>query len=251
MTNPERALNVFVLGATSAIALATIRIYAARGAALYLVARDPKKLSVAAADARVRGAAAVHTRSVDLSDTNAHESLVADAVQQLSRLDVILIAYGVLGDQGDGERDFAAAEAVFQTNFISAVSLITHLANELERRQSGTLAVISSVAGDRGRKSNYIYGTSKAAITVFLQGLRNRLDRHGVQVLTIKPGFVSTPMTAHLKQGLLFASPDEIAIGIVSAIEQQKDVVYLPWFWRPIACFIRSVPEHIFKRLNL
>jgi decaprenylphospho-beta-D-erythro-pentofuranosid-2-ulose 2-reductase len=251
MTEPEGALKVLILGATSAIALATTRIYAARGAAFYLVARDPKKLSVVAADAQVRGASAVYIRAVNLNDTNAHASLVADAVQQLSHLDIVLIAYGVLGDQSHGERDFAVAEAVFHTNFLSVVSLITHLANELEQRQSGTIAVISSVAGDRGRKGNYIYGTSKAAVTVFLQGLRNRLDRHGVTVLTVKPGFVSTPMTAHIKQGVLFTSSDKIGLGIVSAIERRKDVVYLPWFWRPIMWIVRSVPERIFKRLNL
>jgi len=251
VTESEGAVKVLVLGATSAIASATIRIYASRGAALYLVARDPKRLSVIASDAQIRGASAVYTRQANLNDTAAHASLVADAIQQLSYIDIALVAYGVLGDQGDGERDIGTALAVFQTNFISSISLITHLANELERRKSGTIAVISSVAGDRGRKSNYIYGASKAAVTVFLQGLRNRLDRRGVHVLTVKPGLVSTPMTAHLEQGVLFASPEKIALGIVSAIDHRKDVVYLPWFWRPILSIIRSIPERIFKRLDL
>jgi decaprenylphospho-beta-D-erythro-pentofuranosid-2-ulose 2-reductase len=250
MTKADPA-NVLVLGATSAIAMATIRIYAARGAVLYLVARNPEKLSVVAADARVRGASKVHVQALDLDDTGAHHALFADAIKEMSHLDIALIAHGVLGDQVQGERDFAAAKAVLCTNFLSVVSLATYLANEFQQSKSGTIAVISSVAGDRGRKSNYIYGTSKAAVSVFLAGLRNRLDRHGVHVLTIKPGFVATPMTAHLKQGLLFAAPEEIARGIVSAIDRRKDVVYLPWFWRPLLWAIGAVPERIFKHLNL
>jgi decaprenylphospho-beta-D-erythro-pentofuranosid-2-ulose 2-reductase len=251
MSGGNGRLNILVLGATSAIAQATTRIYAARGASFYLVARSPEKLSAAAADAQVRGASKVLTRACDLDDIKEHASLLADVRQQFARIDIALLAHGVLGDQAEAERDFAVAAAILHTNFLSVVSLVTHLANEFEREKKGTIAVISSVAGDRGRKSNYIYGTSKAAVTVFLQGVRNRLDRQGVQVLTIKPGFVATPMTAHLKHGLLFASPQRIAAGIVSAVEHRKDVVYLPWFWRPMMFIIRSVPERIFKGLNL
>jgi decaprenylphospho-beta-D-erythro-pentofuranosid-2-ulose 2-reductase len=251
MSKVESPLNILVLGATSAIAQATIRIYAARHASFYLVARNPEKLAAAAADAQVRGASKVHTQAFDLDDIGRHAALLAEVRQQFAHIDIALLAHGVLGDQAEAERDFTVTEAILHTNFLSVVSLATHLANEFEQQKKGTLAVISSVAGDRGRKSNYVYGTSKAAVTVFLQGLRNRLDRQGVQVLTIKPGFVATPMTAHLKQGLLFASPHKIASGIAAAIEHRKDVVYLPWFWRPIMLIIRSVPERIFKRLNL
>lgn len=251
MKKAEHPPKVLVLGATSAIALATTRIYAARGASLYLVARNPERLLAAAADARVRGASQVYTRTVDLDDISAHATLLVDVTQKLSPLDIALIAHGILGDQADGERVFSAAEVVLRTNFLSVISLLTCLANEFAGRKSGTIAVISSIAGDRGRKRNYIYGTSKAAVTVFLQGLRARLHHHGVHVLTVKPGFVASPMTAHLKQGLLFSSPERIARGIASAIEKRKDVVYLPWFWRPISYVIRAVPERIFKRLNL
>jgi decaprenylphospho-beta-D-erythro-pentofuranosid-2-ulose 2-reductase len=244
-------MNILVLGATSAIAQATIRIYATKGAYLYLVARNSEKLSATAADAQVRGASKVVTRTCDLDKVNEHAGLLADIRQQLATIDIALLAHGVLGNQAEAERDFAVAEAIFHTNFLSVASLATQLANQFEQQKKGTLAVISSVAGDRGRKSNYVYGTSKAAVTVFLQGLRNRLDRLGVQVLTIKPGFVVTPMTAHLKKGLLFASPEKIASGIVAAIERRKDVVYLPWFWRPIMFIIRLVPERIFKSKNL
>jgi decaprenylphospho-beta-D-erythro-pentofuranosid-2-ulose 2-reductase len=243
--------NILVLGAASAIAQATIRIYATKGASLYLVARNNEKLSAIAADAKVRGASQVFTATCDLDQINEHAGLLAHVRQQFATLDIALLAHGVLGNQAEAEQDFAVTEAILHTNFLSVASLATHLANQFELQKKGTLAVISSVAGDRGRKSNYVYGTSKAAVTVLLQGLRNRLDRHGVQVLTIKPGFVATPMTAHIKKGPLFASPEKIASGIVSAIDRRKDVVYLPWFWRPIMFIIRSVPERIFKSKNL
>jgi decaprenylphospho-beta-D-erythro-pentofuranosid-2-ulose 2-reductase len=251
MSEKKGQASVLILGATSAIAQATIRIYAAKHACLYLVARTAEKLNAVAADARIRGAEEIHARTVDLDDTEAHASLLADVAQKLPNLNIVLVAYGVLGEQAKGERDFVATERILQTNFLSVVSLLTLLANDFEKRQAGTIAVISSVAGDRGRKSNYIYGTSKAALTVFLEGLRARLDCHGVHVLTIKPGLVATPMTAHLKQGMLFASPERIARGTVSAIERKREVVYLPWFWRPIMFVIRAVPERVFKKLDV
>lgn len=244
-------MSVLVLGATSAIAQATIRLYAGRGAHLYLVARGAEKLAVVAADARVRGASEVNTRVLDLDDLSAHASLLADVDQKLTNMDIVLVAHGVLGEQADAERDFATAEKVLLINFLSVVSLLTPIANDFEQRKGGTIVAISSVAGDRGRKSNYVYGTSKAALSVFLDGLRARLDRQGVSVVTIKPGFVATPMTAHLKQGALFATPEQIAQGIVRAVDKKKDVVYLPWFWRPIMFIIRAIPERIFKKLNL
>ena len=121
----------------------------------------------------------------------------------------------------------------------------------MEERKYGCIAVISSVAGDRGRQSNYIYGTAKGALTLFLQGLRNRLARSNVQVLTLKPGFVDTPMTAHLKKGLLFVSPETIAKGILRSIQKKKNEVYLPWFWYFIMKIIKTIPEFIFKRMKL
>jgi decaprenylphospho-beta-D-erythro-pentofuranosid-2-ulose 2-reductase len=131
------------------------------------------------------------------------------------------------------------------------VSLITWLANYFEASHQGTLAVISSVAGDRGRKSNYVYGASKGALTIFVDGVRNRIDRAGVHVLTIKPGFVATPMTAHLPQGPLFSPPSKVASGIFRAIEKRKDVVYVPGFWAIIMLIIRMIPRRIFKKLNV
>jgi short-subunit dehydrogenase len=216
-----------------------------------LVARNPRKLSTVAQDLVIRGAGAVDTWVLDLDDTAAHEGMLAAAVERMGGIDLALIAHGVLGDQAAAEADFETAAAILHTNFISAVSLCTWLANYFESRGRGTLAVISSVAGDRGRKSNYLYGASKGALNVFLDGLRNRVDREGVQVLTIKPGFVATPMTAHVQQNALFASPDRIAKGILRAVKRRKDVVYLPWYWGGIMLVIRLIPGAVFKKMNL
>jgi len=139
----------------------------------------------------------------------------------------------------------------FTTNCASVISLLRILADYFEQQRRGCIAVISSVAGDRGRQSNYVYGAAKGAVTVFLQGLRNRLYKSGVAVVTIKPGTVDTPMTAGMKKGLLFASASSVGQGIYKAMLARKEVVYLPWFWRPIMFIIRSIPEPIFKKLSL
>jgi short-subunit dehydrogenase len=242
---------VVALGATSAIGEATLRLLAERGARFYLVGRNQEKLNAVAADLHTRGATGVATHVMDLDDTAAHAAMLAAAAQSLGTIELALLAHGVLGDQKEMEASYPAAEAVLRTNFLSAVSLITWLANYFEATGQGTLAVISSVAGDRGRRSNYVYGASKGALNVFLDGVRSRIDRAGVQVLTIKPGFVATPMTAHLAQGPLFAPPSQVAQGIVKAIEKRRDVVYLPAFWAVILLILRMIPRRIFKKLNV
>jgi decaprenylphospho-beta-D-erythro-pentofuranosid-2-ulose 2-reductase len=161
------------------------------------------------------------------------------------------LAHGVLGDQAEAEKNYAAAEAILRTNFLSAVSLVTWLANYFESERRGAIAVISSVAGDRGRKSNYVYGASKGGLDIFLDGVRNRIDRAGVHVLTIKPGFVATPMTAHLPKNALFAEPARVAKHIVRAIEKRKDVAYVPPFWALIMLVVRNIPRRIFKKMNM
>lgn len=240
-----------ILGATSAIAIAVARKLSVEGASFYLVARSEAKLEAVACDLETRGAKAVFVQVMDLDDASEHSSMLASAVERLEEIDFALIAHGVLGDQENAQADYSVAEQIFQTNFLSAVSLSTWLANYFEARKCGVLGVISSVAGDRGRKSNYVYGASKGALNIFLDGLRNRIDRAGVHVLTIRPGFVSTPMTAHLKQNALFAHPNKIADGILRAIVRRKDVVYLPEIWGPIMFLIRNIPEPIFKKMNM
>jgi short-subunit dehydrogenase len=216
-----------------------------------LVARNPDRLTAVAQDLLTRGALAAETWVMDLDNTSAHPEMLAAAAERLGRIDLALIASGVLGDQRAAEADFEIAAAILHTNFTSTVSLLTWLGNYFQAQRGGTLAVISSVAGDRGRKSNYVYGASKGALNIFLEGLRNRIDRDGVQVLTIKPGFVATPMTAHVPQNALFASPDQVAHGILRAIERRRDVVYVPWFWAGIMLLVRAIPGFRFKKMNM
>jgi decaprenylphospho-beta-D-erythro-pentofuranosid-2-ulose 2-reductase len=242
--------KVLVLGATSAIAQATCRLLAARGASLHLVGRDAARLEAVARDLTVRGAR-VSTGVQDLNDFSAHEELVAQADTALGGMDGVLLAQGVLGRQPECERSWEEAQEVLTTNFMGPVSLLTHVANVLEQRREGTIVVLSSVAGDRGRQSNYVYGSSKGGLSVFVQGLRNRLARSNVAVVTIKPGFVDTPMTAHLPKNALFASPEVVARGILRAADARRDEVYVPGLWRFVMFAIRSIPEWMFKRMKL
>src|SRR6204780_3059455 len=228
-----------------------MRRLAGRKTRFIRVARNRDRLTAVAQDLLPRGAATVDTWAMDLDDTAAHKEMLAIAAERLGQIDLALIAPGVLGDQQAAEADFEIAAAILHTNFISTVSLLTWLGNYFQAQHGGTLAVISSVAGDRGRKSNYVYGASKGALNVFLEGLRNRIDRDGVQVLTIKPGFVATPMTAHVPHNALFASPEQVAVGILKAVERRRDVAYVPWFWAGIMLLIRSIPGFLFKKMNL
>lgn len=243
--------RVLIIGATSAIAEATARLLAERGDALYLVARNEARLGAIAADLSVRGSPRVGSEVLDANDFSAHEPMLARAESFLAGYDTVLIAHGTLSDQKacEGSVDLTLRE--INTNALSVIAMLTRIANRLEARGSGTVAVISSVAGDRGRGSNYVYGSAKALVTAFLSGLRQRLGRAGVNVVTIKPGFVDTPMTAAFDKGLLWAQPERIAQGIVRSLDRQSGTVYLPGFWRPIMLVIRSIPESLFLRLSL
>jgi decaprenylphospho-beta-D-erythro-pentofuranosid-2-ulose 2-reductase len=243
--------KILVLGATSGIAEATCRIWASQGARLFLVARNAEKLAAVATDLRTRGASFVDTAVADLDDTDKHPALLSHAVNSLTGLDIAYLAHGILGDQAKAEQDFNIAAQILYTNLMAPVSLLTWLANFCVQRHAGTLAVISSVAGERGRKSNYLYGSSKAGLSAFLGGLRNRVDREGVTVLAIKPGPVKTSMTSGMKGSEKFADADKVAQSIVKAIDKRQDVLYVPFQWEPIMFVIRHIPERVFKKLNL
>ena len=244
--------KILIIGATSAIADATARLWAAQGHRLYLLGRNAERLGNIATDLRVRGAESAQFAVLDVNDFACHATVLSAAIEALGGIDIVLIAHGTLGDQKACEQDFAAALLELNTNAISVISLLTHLGNRFELQRQGSIVVISSVAGDRGRQSNYVYGTAKGAVSIFLQGLRQRLHKSGVQVLTIKPGFVDTPMTAGFdKKGLLWVGPEVIAQCICSGVEKMRDVVYAPWFWWGVMGVIRAVPEYIFKKLNL
>jgi short-subunit dehydrogenase len=244
--------KILIIGATSAIAQATARLYAARGDALFLVARDGARLAEVAADLAVRGAMRTATATLDVADAAAHAGVLDAAMRELGDIDVALIAHGTLSDQAECQASVDALRREFEVNAVGTMALLTVLANRMEARRAGTLAVVSSVAGDRGRASNYAYGAAKAAVSAFASGLRQRLAKANVNVLTIKPGFVDTPMTAAFaNKGALWAQPGRIAAGIVDAIDRGRSVVYLPWFWRPIMLVIRLIPEPLFKRIPL
>ncbi len=246
--------KIAIFGATSAIASACARRFVADGRDLFLVGRDPHKLQALVDDLKCRASEGqvIGAARANLNDVTRHEALLAEAEEALGGLDAVLIAHGTLSDQKVCERSVAMTLQEVHTNALSVVSLLALAANRFEARGQGTIAAISSVAGDRGRQSNYVYGASKGFVTLFMQGLRNRLYRKGVRVVTIKPGFVDTPMTAGFKKkGFLWASPDRVARGIVRAMDRGADEVYVPWFWRPILWVIRHIPEAVFKRLSL
>jgi len=244
-------MKIAILGATSTIAHETAKYFAKDNAEFFLVARSAEKLETIANDLKVRGAKRVDISIMNLADIDRHQALLDETVTTLEHIDVLLIAHGTLGNQQLCERSVTETLKEFTNNCTSVISLLTIFANTFEQQKSGTIAVISSVAGDRGRQSNYVYGTAKAAITAFLQGLRGRLAKAGVHVLTIKPGLIDTPMTAELKKGPLMASARGVGEGIYKAIQRKKEVVYLPAFWLPIMLIIKSIPEGIFKRLPI
>ena len=242
--------SVLILGATSAIAEHIARTYADQGHKLTLVARSAERLQQTADDLKVRSQREVLIHEIDFLDHGAQADLVQKTWDGSGGYDIILIAYGTLDDQMVSEQSADAAVQSLETNFVSVVHLCTLLANRLEKQGNGTLAVIGSVAGDRGRRSNYVYGSAKAGLEAFLSGLRARMNEHGVKVLTIKPGMVDTPMTAHLPKGPLFAKPEKVAGDIVKAIAKGKAVIYTPFYWWGVMRIIKCIPEFVFKKLS-
>jgi decaprenylphospho-beta-D-erythro-pentofuranosid-2-ulose 2-reductase len=241
--------TVAVVGATSAVAQAAIRAWAQRKQALTLIARNAGELERIASDARVRGAPAVVTLVGDLTDT----TFIAETARTMNLPRTALVAYGSLSDSTRADTDAAYLADELNTNFVSAALWTQALAERMaaDSAAGGTIAVISSVAGDRGRGSNHAYGAAKAGLTAFCSGLRARMAARRVHVVTIKPGFIDSPMTAHItKKGALWATPEAVAAGIIRAIDKKRDVVYLPGFWQLIMLVIQHVPEKIFKRLK-
>jgi short-subunit dehydrogenase len=243
--------RILIIGATSSIAEHCARIWAARGDALHLVARNEQHVQVIASDLKVRGASEVTTYVTDLNDMDKHEELLGVADDALEGVDIVLVAHGTLSNQKRCELSVQETLAEIQTNALSTISLLTIIANRFEAKKSGAICVISSVAGDRGRVSNYVYGSAKAMVTTFTSGLRQRLYKSNVSVVTIKPGLVDTPMTSQFKKGFLWAKPKMVSALIVKAIERNKAEVYAPFFWWMIMGFIKFTPNKIFKFMKV
>lgn len=236
-------MNVVIIGATSGIAQEVAKLYARDGASLLLVARDEAKVNAVASDLRVRGAGEVRTLIADLAD----RSRDAEIAASMASPDVVLIAHGVLPDQRAIDTDVDAQIASFDLNATSNIAIAAHFANVLERNGRGTLAVIGSLAGDRGRRSNYIYGAAKAAVHAYCDGIGNRLRDAGADVVLIKPGWVDTPMTREIRKNPFFVSAEKAARQIHRAIDANRATVYVPGFWRWISLIVRMLPARFVK----
>jgi decaprenylphospho-beta-D-erythro-pentofuranosid-2-ulose 2-reductase len=241
--------NVLILGATSDMAVALARQLASEGYSITLAARGTERLSALEGDLRVRHRAMVTSVYFDALDFNSHATFYNSLPE---KPDIVICVFGLLGDQRQGESDWLHCRQVIDSNYTGAVSVLNVIANDFERRKKGIIVGISSVAGERGRQSNYIYGSAKAGFTAYLSGLRNRLFRHGVHVVTVKPGFVKTKMIENLPTpGMLTASPQTVARKISRAILKKRNTIYVLPVWELVMLIIKLIPEGVFKRLKL
>lgn len=240
---------VLVIGARSDMALATAHKFAGRGHPIQLAARNAQSLEAERADIALRYNVEVTLHELDILDTASHGPFL-DALPEMPR--IAICAVGLMGTQDENAANMEAAAAVMRSNFEGPASLFGLLANAFEARGSGTLVGISSVAGERGRATNYIYGAAKAGFTAYLSGLRNRLASQGVHVVTVLPGFVDTKMTADLDlPEKLTAQPSEVADAIEAAVRTGKNVIYVRKIWWLVMAIIRNIPEAIFKKMKL
>lgn len=243
-------MNIVVMGATSLIAQETMKNFG-RDCSFVLAGRDGEKLETVKNDLVARGYRNVYSFTVEASEHQRFHTLLEFAVNTLGGIDLLFVAHGSLHEQSLLEKDLDLIPVELNTNFVSAATLCSLFADYFEKRKKGRIAVISSVAGDRGRQSNYIYGSAKAGLSAYLQGLRNRLSHSGVDVLTIKPGIITTPMTAHMPDGPLNTDARKAGKLIHKAIIKNKDTAYIPGFWRIIMLIVKLIPERIFKKMKL
>lgn len=241
--------NALILGATSDMATAIARRFAFQDYSITLAARNPAKMAALESDLRIRYRVQVHKAVFDATDLASHASFYESLPV---KPDVVFCVFGFLGDQKTAERDWRACEQILVSNFVGAVSILNIVANDMEDRGRGVMVGITSVAGERGRQSNYLYGSAKAAFTAYLSGLRNRLFRRGVHVLTVKPGFVRTRMLdGMVTPAFLTSEPSQVADDIYNAVTRRRNVIYTSGIWRPVMCLIRNIPEPIFKKMKL
>ncbi|AHM63612.1 short chain dehydrogenase [Flammeovirgaceae bacterium 311] len=240
---------ILILGATSDMAYATALEFAKRGWGLILAARNTKQLSVLKQDLQSRFDVPVHTSNFEAADFESHAGFYEQLPVQPQ---LTALFFGYLGEQQKAQTDWQEAKQIIDANYTGAVSILNLIANDYEQKKGGCIIGVSSVAGERGRKSNYLYGSAKAGLTAYLSGLRNRLAAAGVHVVTVKPGFVATRMTEHLNLPKpLTASPEQVGKAIYGAYQKQTNVLYVLPVWRLIMQNIKMIPEAVFKKMNL
>lgn len=244
-------MTVLVLGATSPIARAVGARYASEARSIAFAARDVAEAQRIASDVAIRFDVPTMAVRFDALDAPSHAAMIDAVIAELGVIEVAVLAFGAMGDQEISQDDFEAARRVIDTNYTGAVSVCELLAPAMIEAKKGSIVGISSVAGERGRKSNYVYGSAKGAFSLYLGGLRNRLTEHGVRVVTVKLGFVDTRMTFGMQTAIPVASPEDAAAAIVDAEQRGQEVLYYPRFWRPIMGVIRAIPERLFKKLSL
>lgn len=243
--------KVLILGATSGIASAiAYKLAASEKSELLLAGRNLEEINGIAKDIAIRFQVETHSKVFEATNIESHEQFFQDSLK-LMDVDTVILCYGYLGDQKIGEVDFAEAKSIIEVNFTSCVSILLIIATYFESKKNGAICAISSVAGDRGRQSNYLYGSAKGALALFLQGLRNRLSKSNVHVLTVKPGFVDTKMTYGQSGMFLVAKPETVANDVYKALLKKKNTLYTPFFWRWIMLIIKTIPESIFKKMSL
>jgi decaprenylphospho-beta-D-erythro-pentofuranosid-2-ulose 2-reductase len=244
--------SLLVLGGGSDIGLATARAMVAdRTRTVVLAARKPDRLDRALQDLRARGATRAEAVEFDARDYERHPAFVKGVFGRFGDLDVVVLAFGVLGDQGTAERDPQAAVDVVSTNFLGAVSVLTSVAARMVQQGHGSIVVLSSVAGERPRKSNFVYGASKAGLDAFAQGLGDRLAGTGVRVLVVRPGFVRTKMTAGLPPAPLSTTPHDVARAIEQGLRRNAHTVWVPSSLRFVMSAVRHLPRPLFRRIEL
>jgi len=243
--------KILIIGGTSAIAQETAIYFAKDGADIFLADINQNRLIEVQKHIKALSGSNIKVGEYPISDISIHTSVFETAIRELGGLDAVLIAHGTLPDQSAIQNDNEKTIEQININFTSVVSLATLAGKYFEVQGKGCIAAISSVAGDRGRQSNYIYGAAKGGISLFFQGMRNRFAKTGITVLTIKPGFVDTPMTAHLPKNPLYSSPQQVGKSIYDGMKNGKDIIYVPGFWRLVMFLIKHIPEGIFKKLSL
>lgn len=240
--------KVLILGASSSVAIELAKIYAAKGYPLQLAARSIDRLVPLKNDLTIRFSCSIELFEFDAEHTESHKSFYNSLS---SKPDCVVCLFGLLGEQGEAEKDWQKAQKILTVNYVGAVSILNVIAQDFKQKQKGVIIGVSSVAGERGRQSNYLYGSAKAGFTAYLSGLRNQLFRYHVRVITINPGFIKSKMTEKIETpNLLTATPKLVALAIVRSTEKNQDVVYTLWFWRWIMLIIKLIPEFIFKRLK-